>query len=81
MISSIINKEFDNYNNIDIENLELKDQKNLQSDLFIFQKLKNTISDLQTEINQLRQEIYQLKETNNHLMNENQTCEIKSKPD
>ena len=72
MISSIINKEFDNYNNIDIENLELKDQKNLQSDLFIFQKLKNTISDLQTEINQLRQEIYQLKETNNHLMNENQ---------
>jgi len=80
MISSIVNKEFNNYINIDIENLELKDQKDLQSDLFTFQKLKNTISDLQLEVKQLRQEIYQLKEKNNLLMNEkkNQSNLIKT---
>jgi hypothetical protein len=73
MISSLNDKEIDNPNNIDIENISLEDQKNLRDDLYIFQKLKNTISDLQSETSQLRQELYQLKENNNNLMTEKQS--------
>ena len=73
MISSLNDKEIDNPNNIDIENISLEDQKNLRDDLYIFQKLKNTISDLQSETSQLRQELYQLKENNNNLLTEKQS--------
>ena len=56
----------------DIDNLLSSDNNILNNDLFIFQKLKNKTSDLESELTELRQEIYQLKETNNHLITENQ---------
>ena len=59
-------------NNIDVNNKIPKEQNILQNDLFIFQKLKNTISSLESEINNLRKEIYQLKDDNNQLLTENQ---------
>ena len=79
MISSLNDKEFDNPNNIDIDNISIKDQKEFIEDIFVFQKLKNTVSDLQSENNQLRQEIYQLKENNNNLIIQNQNLANKIK--
>ena len=66
-MNSYLNSEFEN----NIKTIS-KEPKNHHKDIFLFQKLKNTVSDLQSEKSQLRQEIYQLKETNNHLISENQ---------
>ena len=72
MISS--EKKIDNEinNSIDLENINSNSENILQNDLFLFQKLKNKTTELESESNQLRQEIYQLKEINNHLITENQ---------
>ena len=59
-------------NDIDIENLISSEDNILNNDLFIFQKLKNKISNLESKIKELRQEIYKLKESNNYLITENQ---------
>ena len=60
------------YDSVDLDNINVNDKNILQNDLFLFQKLKNKATDLQSETSQLRQEIYQLKEINNHLVTENQ---------
>ena len=59
-------------NDIDIENLISSEDNILNNDLFIFQKLKNKTSNLESKIKELRQEIYKLKESNNYLITENQ---------
>ena len=61
---------------IDIDNLLTNDNNILNNDLFLFHKLKNKTTDLQSEIKELKQEIYQLKETNNHLISENQNLSM-----
>ena len=75
-----IKKDKTNKISNDIDILISSEDNILNNDLFIFQKLKNKTSNLESKIKELRQEIYKLKESNNYLITENQNLSTLMKP-